>query len=116
MSAYRRDLPLIRVGGWRARAACTERVMERLWDDRIDGESDKQRAARHERGKAVCNNECPVRAKCSAEADWRIDEGIRGGHLLPTLGSTLSPGEEETLRLLRAGWPLDAAAGRSRAS
>ncbi len=110
MSAYRRNLPLIPVGGWRARAACAPRVQEMLWDDRVDGETDAQRDRRLERGKAVCRTQCPVRAQCSAEADWRIDEGIRGGHKLPTLGIQHSGEDEELLRLLQKGLPLDEAA------
>ena len=110
MSAYRRNLPLIPVGGWRARAACAERVQEVLWDDRVDGETDEQRDARHAKGKAVCRTECPVRARCAAEADWKIDEGIRGGHKLPTLGIQHTGEEEELLRLLQRGLPLDEAA------
>lgn len=114
MSAYRRNLPLIPVGGWRTKAACTARVQEMLWDDRVDGESDEQREERHTKGKDVCRNECPVREKCAAEADWRTDEGIRGGHKLPTLGIQHTAEEAELASLLRRGIPLDQAAGLAR--
>lgn len=110
MSAYRRDLPLIRIGGWRTKAACADRVSELLWDDRVEGETDEQREARHSKGKAVCNRQCTVRAQCSEEVDWRIDEGIRGGHKLPTHGVQHTAEEAELAKLLRSGWPLDQAA------
>lgn len=113
MSAYRRDLPLIPVGGWRTKAACTDRVGEMLWDDRLDHETDKQRDARHVKAKTVCRTECPVRVKCAEEADWRIDEGIRGGHKLPTLWGQRTPADDELSRLLRKGVPLDQAAYRA---
>lgn len=109
MSAYRRRLPLIPLGGWRAKAACTARVKEMLWDDRVDGETDGQRDARHAQAQAVCNHDCPVRARCSDEVNWRIDEGVRGGHLLPALNGQHTEEEEFLLSLLQKGWPLDQA-------
>lgn len=109
MSA-RIDLPLIPLGGWRTKAACTERVTEMLWDDRVEHESDKQRLERHRQAKEICLG-CTVRTKCSDEADWSTDEGIRGGHKLPSLDSQRTPAESEMLRLLRKGWSLDQAAG-----
>jgi len=105
------QLPLIRVGGWRSRAACTERVAERLWDDRLDDpETDKQRDQRHTQAKAVCNLQCPVRQQCSDEVNVKVDEGIRGGHLLPPLHGQHTPEEAKLHELLRKGWPLDQAA------
>lgn len=113
MSAYRRDLPLIPLGGWRAQAACPERMSEMLWDDQVEGESEAQRRERHRQAKAICNNVCPVREQCSEAVDWRIDDGVRGGHVLPPLWSTHSMREAEMARLLRKGLPLDLAARAS---
>lgn len=108
-----RDLPLIPRDSWRDRAACTPRFAERLWDDRLDGETDAQRLERHRQAKLVCNTECPVREECANDTDWETDEGIRGGHKLPSLDSQRSASEAEMLRLLRKGYTLDQAARRT---
>jgi hypothetical protein len=112
MSAYRVDLPFIPLGGWRTQAACTRRVNEMLWDDHVEGETPKQREARHTEAKSICNTLCPVRAQCSAEVNWKVDEGIRGGHKLPTLNTHRTWAEDQMLRLLRKGCTLDEAAAR----
>lgn len=78
---HRVDLPLIRTGGWRVQAACVEKVNDRLWDDRVDGEKDVHREQRHRRAKAICAR-CPVRNECLADVDWDVDAGIRGGFLI----------------------------------
>lgn len=114
MSHSRIDLPLIPLDSWRARAVCTERLKEQLWDDRVEGETDAQRDARHGRGMAVCNVSCPVREECGDSVDVKYDEGVRGGHLLPSLHAQHTPEESELLRLLQKGWPLDDAARASR--
>lgn len=111
MSGYhRKDLPLIGVGGWRTQAACTERVREMLWDDRLEGESDDHRDERHGKAMAVCNRVCTVREQCGDGVDPKIDEGVRGGHRLPTLHAIHTAAESELLRLLGRGFPLDQAA------
>lgn len=113
MSTHHRILlPLIPAGGWRTQATCAQRDV-RLWDDRLDNETDQDRDERHERAKLICRTECPVRAECSDDADWRTDEGIRGGHKLPTLlGYPRSKDDEELFQLLRKGLSLDQAASR----
>jgi hypothetical protein len=70
---------------WLEKAKCAGHG-EPLWDGFVDGESAKQRAMRHERGKAVCRR-CPVAMECLLAVDTRFDDGIRGGHLLPDLKS-----------------------------
>ena len=109
MSARRIERSFIPLGGWRMKAACTARVKELLWDDKVDGETKEQRRKRHEEAKVVCNTQCPVRSQCSDEVDWKTDEGIRGGHKIPSLEDHRTRVEAETLRLLRKGYTLDSA-------
>lgn len=97
--------------GWRRRAACLG-TSEPLWDDRLDPETDHHREYRHNRAKAICRGECPVRAECSADADWQTDEGVRGGYVLPPLDRQRNLPEDKLLRLLQEGLPLDEAARR----
>lgn len=110
MSAHKADLPPIPMGGWRLQSACTARVNEMLWDERVDGETDEQRAERHTVARSICDLRCPVREQCGNAVDLKYDEGIRGGHRLPPLHAQLTPSETELTRLLRKGWPLDQAA------
>jgi len=107
MSAYRLEMPTIPLEDWRARAACGPE--EPLWDDRVEGETETQRDVRHGRALAVCNNACPVREMCGDAVDPRFDEGVRGGHILPTLWAQHTEQEAELVRLLRKGWTLDQA-------
>ena len=51
-----------------------------------------------------------MRPECSDEADWMTDEGIRGGHKLPSLHPVRSRNDQEMLRLLKEGLTLDDAA------
>lgn len=114
MSAYRADLPFIPLESWRGRAACLGRK-DLLWDDRVEGETDPQRDARHVKAEAVCHLSCPVREECGDSVDPKYDDGVRGGHLLPTLHALHTDEEAELVRLLRKGWPLDqAVVGASR--
>lgn len=103
-------------GGWRDDAACARDTDLTLWDQRVgdDKEPPVEQAARHAKAKAICWSKCPVRDQCAADVDWRLDEGVRGGHVLPLLNAHANPGasarDKEMVRLLQAGWPLDAAA------
>ena len=110
MGSVRQDLPIIPLDSWRAQAACASRVSEKLWDDYLEGETQEQTKTRHQKAKAICRNECPVRGKCSNDVDWRIDEGVRGGHVLPALHTNRSRHEEAMFQLLKKGYALDDAA------
>lgn len=114
MSAHRVDLPLIPLEGWRAKAACPPRMKEMLWDDRVDDETDAQRDVRHGKAMDVCNRECLVREECGDKVDVKHDDGVRGGHLLPSLWAQHTPEESKLLELLRKGWTLDQAVRASR--
>lgn len=116
MPTHRQDLPFIPRDDWRARAACTKRVNDMLWDDKVEYESEKHRRRRHDEAKEICWTQCPVRQECADDVDWRHDEGIRGGHRLPSLDAQRTREDTEMLRLLRKGWSLDAAARARRAA
>ena len=68
---------------WRKRAACAghRRLAPTAWDDALaDGrEEEKARLRRIGAAKAVCRNECPVRAECARDANPKTDAGVRGG-------------------------------------
>ena len=65
------------------RAACAG-VLEPLWDATVDGESERQKAARHAQALAYCAV-CPVVDWCEAGIDPKHDDGVRGGRVLPTI-------------------------------
>lgn len=107
--------PPIPTDSWRADAACAGHKDLTLWDASIPlPEKDAARHIRQAKAAAICNTRCDVREQCAADADWRFDEGVRGGHVLPMLnarqGANASLRDQEMLRLLRAGVPLDEAA------
>lgn len=111
--------PLMPVGGWRDHGACSRHTDLNLWDATV-GEGQElpaDRERRHGQAKAICQSVCPVRAQCADDVDWRLDEGVRGGHVLPTLtaskGGNASARDLELLDLLRRGVPLDEAAPRA---
>lgn len=106
----RSRLPQIRLDGWRAQAACSTRAAEGLWDDLLEHESEVRRRSRHGEAMTICRTACPVREQCAADVDWRYDDGIRGGHKLPSLGHTRSDEDSLLLDLLKTGLPLDDAA------
>lgn len=88
-------------------AACAGHP-EPLWDAPLDGEHEIQTTARHARALAVCRS-CPIRSECAAQIDVRVDDGVRGGILLPTIrdgkrGSwqTWQPGRGGIGRLVKA--------------
>lgn len=64
-------------------AACAG-ITAPLWDATVDGESDAERVRRQAAGLRFCGR-CPVRSECLASVDLRHDDGIRGGHVLPTI-------------------------------
>lgn len=66
-----------------AGAACAGHP-EPLWDAHIDGEGEVERVARHTRALTFCRR-CPERLACDAATDPRIDDGVRGGRVLPTI-------------------------------
>lgn len=100
------------IGGYRDAAACARHHDVTLWDATVgEGrETESHRDARHAKARAICWG-CPVRAKCADDVDVDLDDGVRGGHILPliTTGSR-SARDIELLRLLKAGVPLDDAA------
>jgi hypothetical protein len=55
-----------------------------LWDATVDGETDEQREYRHEAALRICAR-CPIRRKCRADVDPRVDDGVWGGEVLPTI-------------------------------
>lgn len=61
---------------WRHRAACRG-WPEPLWDDRLPGEPDTERDARHADAIYFCR-ECPVTTECDASRDER-DPGVWAG-------------------------------------
>lgn len=115
------DLPFIPQDDWRLRAECGKPDLAalQLWDDRLDDfdaerEREKDRRARHEEAKDICRHRCPVRQECSDGVNWRFDEGIRGGHKIPSLDRHRTAEDNIVLRRLRKGWSLDrAASGRA---
>lgn len=106
----------IEVGGWRDYGACSRHDDLTLWDAAVGEEKEPsaERERRHAAAKAICWNSCPVRAECAAAVDWHLDEGVRGGHVLPTLTARVngnaSARDLELLDLLQRGIPLDFAA------
>jgi len=66
---------------WRESAACAGHGKP-LWDESVFGESRTEQVARHKAAIAVCKG-CPVVSECYADVNWSIDEGVRGGRLLP---------------------------------
>lgn len=107
--------PFIPRDGWREKAACARSADLTLWDGQRDvGESERARESRQAQAKTTCRAQCPVREACAADVDWRFDEGVRGGHVLPPLNTSsrgnASRRDAELARLLRAGVPLDEAA------
>lgn len=79
---------------WRALAACAGHP-EPLWDESVYGETRPQQIARHNDAVAICGT-CPVRSQCLADVNWSIDEGVRGGRLLPY---------KKTAYRARSDWP-----------
>lgn len=79
---------------WREHAACAGND-EPLWDETVYGESRTDQTARHKAAKAICKG-CPVTSQCWAAVNWSIDEGVRGGRLLPW---------KKTAYRNRADWP-----------
>jgi hypothetical protein len=79
---------------WRTRAACAGHPTP-LWDESVFGETRKQQVARHHAAIAICGT-CPVSSHCLADVDWSVDEGVRGGRLLPF---------KKTAYRARSNWP-----------
>lgn len=55
-----------------------------LWDATVDGETAEQRQHRHQAALRICAR-CPIRRKCAADVDPKLDDGVRGGRILPTI-------------------------------
>lgn len=104
--------PHIPAESWRDDAACAGEDA-RLFDDRLERESDEAQEARHGKATSICRR-CPVRLKCGQDIDIELDDGVRGGHVLPPLGArskkNASHRDRELVRLLQSGWPLELAA------
>jgi hypothetical protein len=79
---------------WQQSAACAGHKLP-LWDESVYGESRTEQTARHKDAKVICG-QCPVRSECLADVDWSIDEGVRGGRVLPW---------KKTAYRSRADWP-----------
>ncbi len=62
--------------------ACAGRAP--LFDATIHGETERQRDRRHAYALAICDT-CPALHDCRASIDWRRDDGVLGGILLPTI-------------------------------
>lgn len=113
-------LAAIPVGDWRDDGLCVTHPNPTLWDGSLDGaqETINARAARHAAAKRVCwrggpgGAPCPVRARCAADVDASTDEGVRGGHVLPSIHVQHRNTEHARALhlLLRAGAGLDQAA------
>lgn len=109
--------PFLPVGGWRDDGACCRHHDATLWDASIaeDGrEADSSRERRHTEAKRICWTKCKVRAQCSDAAELGVDEGVRGGHVMPLLIAVRtgqgSARDLELIRLMRDGVPLHEAA------
>lgn len=68
-----------------ADSACGGHPFPAWWDSHVDGEPRHERDWRHEAALYVCRRQCPVREACTADVDRRVDEGVRGGEVLPAL-------------------------------
>lgn len=101
---------------WRREARCAQQPADpRWWDGHLDGETEAERAKRHEIAKAICAR-CPVSQQCRKAAVPRVDEGIRGGELMPAVRAPKAPKEtakttpgREYKRLLAEGVSADVA-------
>lgn len=82
ITGRRKSFTFIPLESWRQQAACVEQVHEQLWDDKVDGEREEHRNERHRRAKAICRR-CEVKVPCRQEVVLGVDEGIRGGEVLP---------------------------------
>lgn len=112
--------PFLPIGGYRDFAACVRHHDLTLWDATAVDDGREQETARQIRlteAKRICWTRCPVRTECAADATLGLDEGVRGGHLMPSLnavgGGSISARDAELVRLLREGVPLDEAAPRA---
>lgn len=109
--------PFLPVGGWRDDGACSRHHDLTLWDASVaeDGQEPvESRARRHAEAKRICWTKCEVRAQCSGDVELGVDEGVRGGHVMPLLIAVRngqgSARDVELIRLMRAGVLLDEAA------
>lgn len=85
---------------WREQAACNNHPRGPLWDETVHGETRTQQVARHKAAIRICKG-CPVASECLADVDWSVDEGVRGGVLLPY---------KKTAYRARKDWPAWAVA------
>lgn len=76
-------LSSVRSEDWRKEAACRE-TDPTLFDERLDGETPVEQAARHKLAFAVCKT-CPVSEQCAAGFVRGVDEGVRDGKRLPPI-------------------------------
>lgn len=108
--------PLIPLDDWRADAECRKHD-PRLWDAGPDKkEPDSVRDHRLAQAKRICHTACPVRKECADDVNPWLDEGVRGGHVLPPANfvghRSVSARDVQLSKLLRAGVPLDEAVRR----